>query len=169
MFEVTSFSVFYGADFRGVVRFGVVTNKQVAGAISLTEDETVFLHRRFNSSLVSSVNTCCRCGSSRKCKNTNDFKTVDVYDAVCLFICFFKIFPRNDLNFTSEAICRWVFENHETVLQWLQPPGTKSRLLEEELTKGPALLLFVPHNPLGTQPSPVLQQVSRKKADKYHF
>uniref|UniRef100_A0AAX7UYW6 Thioredoxin domain-containing protein n=1 Tax=Astatotilapia calliptera TaxID=8154 RepID=A0AAX7UYW6_ASTCA len=101
-------------DFRGVVRFGVVTNKQVAGAISLTEDETVFLHRRFNSSL---------------------------------------IFPRNDLNFTSEAICRWVFENRETVLQWLQPPGTKSRLLEEELTKGPALLLFVPHDPLGSQPN----------------
>uniref|UniRef100_A0A669DPE5 Thioredoxin domain containing 11 n=1 Tax=Oreochromis niloticus TaxID=8128 RepID=A0A669DPE5_ORENI len=115
-------------DFRGVVRFGVVTNKQVAGAISLTEDETVFLHRRFNSSL---------------------------------------IFPRNDLNFTSEAICRWVFENHETVLQWLQPPGTKSRLLEEELTKGPALLLFVPHNPLGTQPSPVLQQVA-DIAVRYH-
>ncbi|KAL3996804.1 myb-related protein B [Sarotherodon galilaeus] len=115
-------------DFRGVVRFGVVTNKQVAGAISLTEDETVFLHRRFNSSL---------------------------------------IFPRNDLNFTSEAICRWVFENHETVLQWLQPPGTKSRLLEEELTKGPALLLFVPHNPLGSQPSPVLQQVA-DIAVRYH-
>lgn len=115
-------------DFRGVVRFGVVTNKQVAGAISLTEDETVFLHRRFNSSL---------------------------------------IFPRNDLNFTSEAICRWVFENRETVLQWLQPPGTKSRLLEEELTKGPALLLFVPHDPLGSQPSPALQQVA-DIAVRYH-
>lgn len=81
----------------------------------------------------------------------------------------FKIFPRNDLNFTSEAICRWVFENRETVLQWLQPPGTKSRLLEEELTKGPALLLFVPHDPLGSQPSPALRQVSRKKSDEYHF
>lgn len=115
-------------DFRGVVRFGVVTNKQVAGAISLTEDETVFLHRRFNSSL---------------------------------------IFPRNDLNFTSEAICRWVFENRETVLQWLQPPGTKSRLLEEELTKGPALLLFVSHDPLGSQPSPALQQVA-DIAVRYH-
>lgn len=115
-------------DFRGVVRFGVVTNKQVAGAISLTEDETVFLHRRFNSSL---------------------------------------IFPRNDLNFTSEAICRWVFENRETVLQWLQPPGTKSRLLEEELTKGPALLLFVPHDPLGSQPSPALRQVA-DIAVRYH-
>lgn len=46
---------FSGVDFRGVVRFGVVTNRQVAEAISLQEDETVYLHRRFNSSLVSNV------------------------------------------------------------------------------------------------------------------
>ncbi|XP_067354964.1 thioredoxin domain-containing protein 11 isoform X3 [Channa argus] len=106
-------------DFRGVVRFGVVTSKQVAEAISLKEDETVYLHRRFNSSL---------------------------------------IFPRWKHNFTSEAICSWVFEHHETVLRWLQPPGTKSRLLEHELSKGPALLLFLPHNPLSSQPNPILQQ-----------
>uniref|UniRef100_A0A8C2YXT1 Thioredoxin domain containing 11 n=1 Tax=Cyclopterus lumpus TaxID=8103 RepID=A0A8C2YXT1_CYCLU len=97
-------------DFRGVVRFGVVTNRRVAEAISLKEDEAVYLYRRFNSSL---------------------------------------IFPRRERNFTSENICSWVFEHRETVLQWLQPPGTKSRLLEHELTKGPALLLFLPHNPLG--------------------
>uniref|UniRef100_A0A8D3DL89 Thioredoxin domain-containing protein n=1 Tax=Scophthalmus maximus TaxID=52904 RepID=A0A8D3DL89_SCOMX len=108
-------------DFRGVVRFGVVTNRQVAEAISLQEDETVYLHRRFNSSL---------------------------------------IFPRLERNFTSEAICSWVFEHRETVLQWLQPPGTKSRLFERELTKGPALLLFLPHNPLGSKPNPILHQVS---------
>uniref|UniRef100_A0AAQ5YYW9 Thioredoxin domain-containing protein n=1 Tax=Amphiprion ocellaris TaxID=80972 RepID=A0AAQ5YYW9_AMPOC len=120
-------------DFRGVVRFGVVTNKQVAEAISLREDETVYLHRRFNSSL---------------------------------------IFPRRERNFTSEAICSWVFEHHETILQWLQPPGTKSRLLEQELTKGPALLLFLPHNPLGSKPSSLLQQVMRGEvadiAVRYH-
>ncbi|XP_042341297.1 thioredoxin domain-containing protein 11 [Plectropomus leopardus] len=115
-------------DFRGVVRFGVVTSKQVAEAISLKEDETVYLYRRFNSSL---------------------------------------IFPRNERNFTPEAICSWVFEHHETVLQWLQPPGTKSRLLEHELTKGPALLLFLPHNPLGSKPSPLLQQVA-DIAVRYH-
>ncbi|XP_068607178.1 thioredoxin domain-containing protein 11 [Brachionichthys hirsutus] len=115
-------------DFRGVVRFGVVTNKHVAEAISLREDESVYLHRRFNSSLV---------------------------------------FPRRELNFTSEAICRWVFEHSETVLQWLQPPGTKSHLLEQELTKGPALLLFLPHNPLGSGPSPMLQQVA-DIAVRYH-
>lgn len=42
-----------GADFRGLVHFGVVTNKQVAEAISLKEDESVYLYRRLNSSLVS--------------------------------------------------------------------------------------------------------------------
>ncbi|XP_059190918.1 thioredoxin domain-containing protein 11 [Centropristis striata] len=115
-------------DFRGVIRFGVVTNKHVAEAISLTEDETVYLYRRFNSSL---------------------------------------IFPRRERNFTAEAICRWVFEHQETVLQWLQPPGTKSRLLEHELSKGPALLLFLPHNPLGSKPSPILQQVA-DIAVRYH-
>ncbi|XP_068444777.1 thioredoxin domain-containing protein 11 [Clinocottus analis] len=115
-------------DFRGVVRFGVVTNRQVAEAISLKEDEAVYLYRRFNSSL---------------------------------------IFPRRERNFTSEAICSWVFEHHETVLQWLQPPGTKSRLLERELTKGPALLLFLPHNPLWSKPSLVLQQVA-DIAVRYH-
>uniref|UniRef100_A0A3P9MS57 Thioredoxin domain containing 11 n=1 Tax=Poecilia reticulata TaxID=8081 RepID=A0A3P9MS57_POERE len=103
-----------GKDFHGVVRFGVVTSKHVAEAVSLGEDETVYLHRRFNSSL---------------------------------------IFPRKKLNFTSEAVCKWVFEHYETVVQWLVPPGTKSRLLEDELTKGPALLLFMPHDPLQSEPS----------------
>ncbi|KAM8879548.1 thioredoxin domain-containing protein 11 [Spinachia spinachia] len=115
-------------DFRGVVRFGVVTSKEVAEAISVKEDETVYLYRRFNSSLV---------------------------------------FPRRDFNFTSEAICSWVFEHREIVLTWLQPPGTKSRLLERELTKGPALLLFLPHNPLGSEPDPVLQEVA-DIAVRYH-
>ncbi|KAG7486941.1 thioredoxin domain-containing protein 11 [Solea senegalensis] len=113
-------------DFYGVVRFGVVTNKQVAEAISLNEDETVYLHRRFNSSL---------------------------------------IFPRLERNFTSESISSWVFENRETVLHWLQPPGTKSRLLEQELTKGPALLLFLPHNPLKS--NPILHQIA-DVALRYH-
>uniref|UniRef100_A0A3P9HJY6 Thioredoxin domain containing 11 n=1 Tax=Oryzias latipes TaxID=8090 RepID=A0A3P9HJY6_ORYLA len=115
-------------DFRGDVRFGVITSTHVAEAISLTEDKTVYLHRRLNSSL---------------------------------------IFPKNERNFTSEAICRWVFENHQSVLQWLQPPGTKSHLLEQELLKGPALLLFLPHNPLGSEPSPLLQQVA-DIAVRYH-
>lgn len=115
-------------DFRGAVRFGVVTNRQVAQSIPVHEEGTIYLHRRFNSSL---------------------------------------IFPRAQLNFTSEAICRWVFEHYQSVLQWLQPPGTKSRLLEEELSRGPALLLFLPHNPLGPEPSALLQQVE-DIAVRYH-
>ncbi|XP_068177679.1 thioredoxin domain-containing protein 11 isoform X2 [Antennarius striatus] len=83
------------------------------------------------------------------------------------FLSYHEIFPRRELNFTSEAICRWVFEHSETVLRWLQPPGTKSHLLEQELTKGPALLLFLPHNPLGSGPSPLLQQVA-DVAVRYH-
>lgn len=115
-------------DFRGAVRFGVVTNRQVAQSIPVQEEGTIYLHRRFNSSL---------------------------------------IFPRAQLNFTSEAICGWVFEHYQSVLQWLEPPGTKSRLLEEELNKGPALLLFLPHSPLGPQPSALLQQIE-DIAVRYH-
>lgn len=78
----------------------------------------------------------------------------------------FQIFPQKERNFTSEAICRWVFEHHENVLQWLQPPGTKSRLLEKELTKGPALLLFLPYNPISAKPNHVLQQVRQKSPNQ---
>ncbi|XP_061687090.1 thioredoxin domain-containing protein 11 isoform X1 [Syngnathoides biaculeatus] len=115
-------------DFRGVIRFGVVTDGQVAAAISLKEDESVYLHRRFNSSL---------------------------------------IFPRREQNFTSRAVCSWVFEHQESVLQWLQPPGTKSRLLEEELTKGAALLFFLPHDPLDSDRDGLLRQVA-DVALRYH-
>uniref|UniRef100_A0AAY4B796 Thioredoxin domain-containing protein n=1 Tax=Denticeps clupeoides TaxID=299321 RepID=A0AAY4B796_9TELE len=106
-------------DFRGAVRFAVVTNKDVAAAISVHEDETVYLHRRFNSSLT---------------------------------------FPRQERNFTSQNICSWVFEHSESILHWLSPTGAKSRSLEEELRKGPALLLFIPHNPLGAH-HPLLTQL----------
>ncbi|XP_061129632.1 thioredoxin domain-containing protein 11 isoform X1 [Syngnathus typhle] len=115
-------------DFRGVVRFGVVTTRQVADVISLKEDASVYLHRRFNTSL---------------------------------------IFPRWERNFTSRAVCGWVFENHESVLQWLQPPGTKSRLLEQELSKGAALLLFLPHDPLVSEPNGLLRQFA-DVALRYH-
>ncbi|XP_012987795.2 thioredoxin domain-containing protein 11 [Esox lucius] len=115
-------------DFRGSVRFGVVTSRQVAESISVRDDQTVYLHRHFNSSL---------------------------------------IYPSWERNFTSEGICSWVFEHRETVLQWLQPPGAKSRLLEQELTKGPALLLFLPHNPLSPTPDPLLTQIA-DIALRYH-
>ncbi|KAK2818359.1 hypothetical protein Q7C36_022292 [Tachysurus vachellii] len=39
-------------DPQGVVRFGVVTNRKVAASMWVTADQSVYLHRRFNSSLV---------------------------------------------------------------------------------------------------------------------
>ncbi|XP_060755336.1 thioredoxin domain-containing protein 11 isoform X2 [Neoarius graeffei] len=39
-------------DPQGAVRFGVVTNQEVAMGMWLTEDQSVYLHRRFNGSLV---------------------------------------------------------------------------------------------------------------------
>ncbi|XP_064178494.1 thioredoxin domain-containing protein 11 [Anguilla rostrata] len=107
-------------DYRGGVRFGVVTNKHVAEAIPLQEDEMVYLHRHFNKSLV---------------------------------------FPRAERNFTSENICGWAYEHRESVLRWLQPHGAKSRLMEQELRKGAALLLFLPFDPLAPS-QPLLQQIA---------
>uniref|UniRef100_A0A0E9SGD8 TXNDC11 thioredoxin-like domain-containing protein n=1 Tax=Anguilla anguilla TaxID=7936 RepID=A0A0E9SGD8_ANGAN len=46
-------------DYRGGVRFGVVTNKHVAEAIPLQEDEMVYLHRHFNKSLVNVLLASC--------------------------------------------------------------------------------------------------------------
>ncbi|KAI4876498.1 hypothetical protein NFI96_028172 [Prochilodus magdalenae] len=96
-------------DSQGAVRFGVVTSQEVADGISVREDETVYLHRRFNTSLV---------------------------------------FSRAERNFTAEDICNWVYENRESFIHWIQPIRAKSYSLEAELHKGPALLTFLPHNPL---------------------
>lgn len=52
IFSTESLCLFI-TDFSGMVRFGVVTNKQVAEAISLKDDESIYLYRRLNSSLVS--------------------------------------------------------------------------------------------------------------------
>ncbi|KAG5278335.1 hypothetical protein AALO_G00097840 [Alosa alosa] len=114
-------------DFQGVVRFGVVTNRRVAEAISVQEDETVYLHRHFNSSL---------------------------------------IFPRWERNFTAENICSWVFQHRESLLPWVPQTGAKSRILEQELRKGPALLLFLPHDPLAAN-HPLQEQIA-EIAVRYH-
>ncbi|XP_016408457.1 thioredoxin domain-containing protein 11 isoform X2 [Sinocyclocheilus rhinocerous] len=113
-------------DQQGEVRFAVVTNQAVAEGVSLREDESVYLHRRLNSSLV---------------------------------------FPRTQRNFTVQAVCDWVFENRESVIHWIQPTGAKSYSLEAELQKGPALLTFLPHNPLTA--NQLLTQVSAV-ALQYH-
>lgn len=113
-------------DHQGAVRFAVVTNQAVAEGVSLREDESVYLHRRLNSSLV---------------------------------------FPRAQRNFTAQAVCDWVFENRERVVHWIQPTGAKSYSLEAELQKGPALLTFLPHNPLAA--NQLLDQVT-DVALRYH-
>ncbi|XP_067296545.1 thioredoxin domain-containing protein 11 isoform X2 [Pseudorasbora parva] len=113
-------------DHQGAVRFAVVTNQAVAEAISLSEDESVYLHRHLNSSLV---------------------------------------FPRAQRNLTAQAVCDWVFENRESVIHWIQPTGAKSYSLEAELQKGPALLTFLPHNPLTA--NQLLNQVT-DVALRYH-
>ncbi|XP_073805285.1 thioredoxin domain-containing protein 11 isoform X1 [Danio rerio] len=106
-------------DHQGAVRFAVVTNQAVAEGVSLREDESVYLHRRLNSSLV---------------------------------------FPRAQRNFTAQAVSDWVLENKESVVYWIQPTRAKSYSLEAELQKGPALLTFLPHNPLTA--NQLLDQVS---------
>lgn len=156
------------ADFRGAVRFGVVTNRQVAETLSIKEG-SIYLHRRFNSSLVSESSEYTLQTHLRNKKQNVPFvmwsgSSVEQITVLSLWtlICslFWQMFPQSERNFTAQAICTWVFQHYETILQWLQPPGTKSRLLERELSKGPALLIFLTHNPLGPQPSPLLQQVS---------
>ncbi|XP_049624403.1 thioredoxin domain-containing protein 11 [Suncus etruscus] len=63
------------------------------------------------------------------------------------------VFPHELLNFTAENIYQWAQDNRETLLRWLRPHGGKSLLLHNELRKGPALLLFLPFDPLaGTHP-----------------
>ncbi|XP_023670854.2 thioredoxin domain-containing protein 11 isoform X1 [Paramormyrops kingsleyae] len=76
------------------------------------------------------------------------------------------IFPRAERNFTSENICGWAYENRESVLQWLRPHGAKSRLLEQELSKGPALLAFLPFDPLAPH-QPLVRQIA-EVALQYH-
>ncbi|XP_051994224.1 thioredoxin domain-containing protein 11 isoform X1 [Xyrauchen texanus] len=113
-------------DHQGAVRFAVVTNQAVAEGVSLREDESVYLHRRLNGSLV---------------------------------------FPRAQRNFTVQAVCDWVYDNRESVIQWIQPMGTKSYSLEAELKKGPALLTFLPHYPI--RANQLLTQVT-DVALRYH-
>ncbi|XP_030067443.1 thioredoxin domain-containing protein 11 isoform X2 [Microcaecilia unicolor] len=107
-------------DYVDTVRYGVITDKQVAKEISLTDSGSVYLHRKLNASLV---------------------------------------YPHKILNYTAQNICNWAFENRETLLHWLRPHGGKSLLLNNELKKGPALILFIPFNPL-SEDYPLLDEIT---------
>lgn len=63
------------------------------------------------------------------------------------------------MNYTAENICKWALENREMLIRWLRPHGGKSLLLNNELKKGPALLIFIPYNPLA-EIHPLLDEVS---------
>ncbi|XP_072337801.1 thioredoxin domain-containing protein 11 isoform X2 [Scyliorhinus torazame] len=76
------------------------------------------------------------------------------------------IFPHEVLNFTAVNVYSWAFENRETFLHWLRPHGSKSLLLNNELKKGPALLLFFPFSPLAEK-QPLMEEIT-EVALKYH-
>ncbi|XP_042196882.1 thioredoxin domain-containing protein 11 isoform X2 [Callorhinchus milii] len=75
------------------------------------------------------------------------------------------VFP-HDLNFTAVNLYTWAFENRETFIRWLRPHGGKSLLLNNELKKGPALLLFLPFNPLH-ESQPLMDEI-KEVAFQYH-
>lgn len=69
-----------------------------------------------------------------------------------------QVFPREAVNYTAENIHKWALENREALLRWLRPHGGKSLLLNNELKKGPALLVFLPFNPLA-ESHPLIDEV----------
>ncbi|XP_074867164.1 thioredoxin domain-containing protein 11 isoform X2 [Carettochelys insculpta] len=108
-------------DYLGTIRFGVITDKQIANEISLMHTGSVYLHRHVNTSLV---------------------------------------FPSEVMNYTAENIWKWALENREVFIRWLRPHGGKSLVLNNELKKGPALLLFIPFNPLAEN-HPLLDEITK--------
>ncbi|XP_009475607.1 PREDICTED: thioredoxin domain-containing protein 11 [Nipponia nippon] len=76
------------------------------------------------------------------------------------------IYPNDVMNYTAENICKWALENREMLIRWLRPHGGKSLLLNNELKKGPALLIFIPYNPLA-EIHPLLDEIT-KVALEYH-
>uniref|UniRef100_UPI00398EDF2C thioredoxin domain-containing protein 11 isoform X2 n=1 Tax=Pristiophorus japonicus TaxID=55135 RepID=UPI00398EDF2C len=76
------------------------------------------------------------------------------------------VFPHEVLNFTAVTVYSWAFENRETFMHWLRPHGSKSLLLNNELKKGPALLLFFPFSPLAEK-QPLMEEITEVVL-KYH-
>uniref|UniRef100_A0A8D0DJG7 Thioredoxin domain containing 11 n=1 Tax=Salvator merianae TaxID=96440 RepID=A0A8D0DJG7_SALMN len=68
-------------------------------------------------------------------------------------------YPREAMNYTAENVWKWALENRETFVRWLRPHGGKSLLLNNELKKGPALVLFLPFNPLA-ESHPLVDEIS---------
>nr|DBA20316.1 TPA: hypothetical protein GDO54_016023 [Pyxicephalus adspersus] len=106
-------------DYIETIRYGVITDGNLAKKISLTKPGSVYLHRNLNTSLV---------------------------------------YPDKEMNFTAANICKWALDSRETILNWLRPHGAKSLLLNNELKRGPALLMFIPFNPLAEE-HPLLDEI----------
>ncbi|XP_066432287.1 thioredoxin domain-containing protein 11 [Eleutherodactylus coqui] len=68
------------------------------------------------------------------------------------------VYPNHEMNFTAANICKWALDNRQTLLQWIRPHGGKSLLLNNELKKGPALLMFIPFNPVAEE-QPLLDEI----------
>uniref|UniRef100_A0ABI7WA35 Thioredoxin domain-containing protein n=1 Tax=Felis catus TaxID=9685 RepID=A0ABI7WA35_FELCA len=75
------------------------------------------------------------------------------------FLSNYEVFPREAVNYTAENIHKWALENREALLRWLRPHGGKSLLLNNELKKGPALLVFLPFNPLA-ESHPLIDEIT---------
>uniref|UniRef100_A0A8C4QDZ5 Thioredoxin domain containing 11 n=1 Tax=Eptatretus burgeri TaxID=7764 RepID=A0A8C4QDZ5_EPTBU len=58
-----------------------------------------------------------------------------------------QIYPGDAVNMTAADIVQWMMRAHQETLMWLQPSGRKSLLLNSELGRGPALLVFLPKVP----------------------
>uniref|UniRef100_UPI00358E32FE thioredoxin domain-containing protein 11 isoform X2 n=1 Tax=Myxine glutinosa TaxID=7769 RepID=UPI00358E32FE len=65
------------------------------------------------------------------------------------------LYPGDAVNMTAATVVQWMMTVHEETLMWLQPSGRKSLLLNSELGRGPALLVFLPKVP--RKPKSVLQ------------
>ncbi|XP_039089559.1 thioredoxin domain-containing protein 11 isoform X2 [Hyaena hyaena] len=70
------------------------------------------------------------------------------------------VFPGEAANYTAESIHKWALENREALLRWLRPHGGKSLLLNNELKKGPALLVFLPFDPLADS-HPLVDEITQ--------
>ncbi|KAM4024110.1 thioredoxin domain-containing protein 11 [Anomaloglossus baeobatrachus] len=68
------------------------------------------------------------------------------------------VYPDHEMNFTATNIFKWALDNRETLLHWIRPHGGKSLLLNNELKKGPALLVFIPFTPLDEE-QPLLDEI----------
>ncbi|XP_078456677.1 thioredoxin domain-containing protein 11 [Lampetra planeri] len=78
------------------------------------------------------------------------------------------VFTETGAGATAETLYRWAAGARQPPpLQWLRPSGRKSLLLNTELRKGPALILFLPFRPLRSDGHELLH-MAEELALEYH-